>query len=288
MDLDINSFDIAKSFMGMELFQKLAPLAKVIQGKLNTTLRLKGNLTDDFTPNLNSLSGNAFAEILSSAVNPSNAEILNKLGNSLNFIDFKKINLNDLKTKLEFNNGKVSVKPFHIKYQDIDIEVAGAHGFDQTMAYNAVFNVPAKYLGTEVTNLIAKIDDASAKNLTIPVTANITGSYTSPSVKTDLTSGVSNLTKQLVEIQKQKLLNQGKDKVNSMLGDLISGNKAKKDSTSTAQSNAVKDVIGGIMGGNKTKTDSTKTKTNTQTKDAVKNVLGGLLGGKKKAKDSVK
>lgn len=288
MDLDINSFDIAKSFMGMELFQKLAPLAKVIQGKLNTTLRLKGNLTDDFTPNLNSLSGNAFAEILSSAVNPSNAEILNKLGSSLNFIDFKKINLNDLKTKLEFNNGKVSVKPFHIKYQDIDIEVAGAHGFDQTMAYNAVFNVPAKYLGTEVTNLIAKIDDASAKNLTIPVTANITGSYTSPSVKTDLTSGVSNLTKQLVEIQKQKLLNQGKDKVNSMLGDLISGNKAKKDSTSTAQSNAVKDVIGGIMGGNKTKTDSSKTKTNTQTKDAVKNVLGGLLGGKKKAKDSVK
>jgi len=289
MDLGINNFDIGKSFQGMELFQKLAPLAKVIQGKLNTTMNLKGNLTDDFTPNLNSLSGGALAEILSSTVNPSSAEILNKLGNSLSFIDFKKINLNDLKTKLEFSNGKVSVKPFHIKYQDIDIEVAGAHGFDQTMAYNAVFNVPAKYLGTDVTNLIAKIDDTSAKNLTIPITANITGSYTSPSVKTDLTSGVSNLTKQLVEIQKQKLLNQGKDKVNSMLGDLIAGNKAKKDSTSTAQSNAVKDVIGGIIGGNKTTTaDTTKTKTNTQTKDAVKNVLGGLLGGKKKAKDTVK
>ena len=69
MDLGINSFDIAKSFQGLELFQKLAPLAKVIQGKLNTTLNLKGNLTDDFTPNLNSLSGVAFAEILSSTVN---------------------------------------------------------------------------------------------------------------------------------------------------------------------------------------------------------------------------
>ena len=288
MDLGINSFDIAKSFQGLELFQKLAPLAKVIQGKLNTTLNLKGNLTDDFTPNLNSLSGVAFAEILSSTVNPANAELLNKLGNSLNFIDFKKLNLNDLKTKLEFNNGKVKVKPFQIKYQDIAIEVAGAHGFDQTMAYNAVFSVPAKYLGNDINNLITKLDDTSAKNLTIPITANITGSYTNPSVKTDLTSGVSNLTKQLVEIQKQKLLNQGKDKVNSMLGDIIAGNKAKKDSTSTAQSNAVKDVIGGIIGGNKTKTDSTKTKTNTQTKDAVKNVLGGLLGGKKKTKDTVK
>ena len=87
MDLGINSVDIAKSFEGMELFQKLAPLAKIIQGKLNTTLNLNGKLTDDMTPNLNSLSGSALAEILSSTVNPSNAEILNKLRNSLNFVD---------------------------------------------------------------------------------------------------------------------------------------------------------------------------------------------------------
>ncbi|WP_372753795.1 AsmA-like C-terminal region-containing protein [Mariniflexile sp.] len=287
MDLGINSFDIAKSFEGMELFQKLAPLAKVIQGKLNTTLNLNGNLTEDFTPNLNSLSGNALAEILSSTVNPANTEILSKLGNSLNFIDFKKINLNDLKTKFEFNNGKVSVKPFKIKYQDIDIEIAGSHGFDQTMGYNAIFNVPAKYLGSDITNLIAKIDDASAKNITIPITANITGSYTNPSVKTDLTSGVTNLTKQLVEIQKQKLINQGKDKATNMLSDLIAGNKAKKDSASTAQTNSVKDVLGSIVSGNKT-TATDSTKTTTTTKDAVKNALGGLLNSKKKAKDTVK
>ncbi|MEN3324764.1 AsmA-like C-terminal region-containing protein [Mariniflexile soesokkakense] len=287
MDLGINAFDIAKSFQGMELFQNLAPLMKAIQGKLNTTLNLKGNLTDDFTPNLNSLSGDALAEILSSTVNPSNAEVLNKLGNSLNFIDFKKLNLNDLKTKFEFNNGKVSVKPFRIKYQDIDIEIAGSHGFDKTLVYSAVFNVPAKYLGTEVTNLIAKIDDASAKNITIPITANIGGTYTSPTIKTDLTSGVTNLTKQLVEIQKQKLLNQGKDKVSGMLGDLIAGNKAKKDSATTNQNNTVKEVLGGIVGGNKPTATTDSTKTNT-TKDAVKNVLGGLLSGKKKQKDTVK
>ncbi|MFI0428543.1 AsmA-like C-terminal region-containing protein [Mariniflexile sp. HMF6888] len=285
MDLGINSFDIAKSFQGMELFQKLAPLMKVIQGKLNTTLNLKGNLTDDFTPNLSSLSGDALAEILSSTINPSNAEVLNKLGSSLNFIDFKKLNLNDLKTRFDFNNGKVSVKPFKVSYEDIEIEIAGSHSFDKTMAYNAVFNVPAKYLGSEVTSLIAKIDDASAKNITVPITATIGGSYTNPTVKTDLTSGVSNLTKQLVEIQKQKLLNQGKDKVSGMLGDLIAGNKTKKDSATTSQNNAVKEVLGGIVGGDKTTTtDSTKTNT---TKDAVKNVLGGLLN-KKKQKDTVK
>ncbi|MGA9649064.1 AsmA-like C-terminal region-containing protein, partial [Pedobacter sp.] len=229
----------------------------------------------------------ALAEVLSSSINPTNSEALNLLGSSLSFIDLKKLNLNDLKTKFEFNDGKVNVKPFHIKYQDIDIEVAGSHNFNQTMSYNAIFNVPAKYLGTEIISLIAKIDDASAKNLTIPITANIAGSYTKPSVKTDLTSGVSNLTKQLVEIQKQKLLNQGKDKVSGMLGDLISGNKAKKDSTSAKQNTAVKDVIGGIVGNKSTNTPTDSTKTTTPTKDAVKNVLGGLLN-KKKQKDTIK
>lgn len=287
MDLGISAFDIAKSFQGLELFQNLAPLMKVIQGKLNTTLSLKGDLTDDFTPNLTSLSGGALAEILSSTINPNQAEVLNLLGNSLSFIDFNKLNLNDLRTKFEFSNGKVSVKPFKIKYQDIEIEVAGSHSFDQTMSYNAVFNVPAKYLGSEVNRLIGKIDDKSVNLVSIPITANITGTYTKPSIKTDLTSGVSNLTNQLIEIEKQKLLNQGKDKVSNLVGDLISGNKAKKDSASTAQKSAVKDVLGSIVSGNKTTTaDSTQAKATT--KDAVKNVLGGLLSGKKKQKDTVK
>ena len=81
-----------------------------------------------------------------------------------------------------------------------------------------MFNVPAKYLGSEVNRLIGKIDDEAANNISIPVTANITGTYTNPSVKTDLSSSVSKLTNQLVEIEKQKLLNQGKDKVTDLLG----------------------------------------------------------------------
>ena len=273
MDLGINNFDIAQSFQGFEMMQKMVPIAKAIQGKFNTTLNLKGHLTDDFTPSLNSLSGNALAELLSSTVNPLNAEVLNQLGSSLNFVDFKKLSLNDLKTQFEFNDGKVNVKPFHLKYQDIDIEVSGSHNFDQTMSYNAVFNVPAKYLGSEVNRLIGKIDDASTNDISIPVTANITGTYIKPSVKTDLTSSVSKLTSQLVEIEKQKLLNQGKNKVTDLLGGLLNKNSktTETDSTSTQT----------------TQTDSTKTNTGSTVQKEIKNVLGGILSGKKKKKDSV-
>jgi len=282
LNLNADGFDIGKSFKDLELLQNLAPIAKLLQGKLNTTLNLSGELNNEFSPNLSSVSGNAIAELLTTQVNTNKGELFNKLEGALSFIDFSKLNFRDLKTSLTFANGKVSVKPFDLKYEDIAITVSGAHGFDKTLDYNAIFNVPAKYLGSDINRLIGKIDTEETKNITIPVTANIGGTLTSPNVKTDFTSGVSNLTKQLVEIEKQKLLNQGKDKVKGMLGDIIGGNKTKTDSIKNEQNNTVKDVLGGIIGGNKTQTDSTQT--NTSTKDAVKNALGGLLGGKKKEK----
>jgi hypothetical protein len=285
-NLGANDFDISKSFKGLELLQNLAPIAKILQGKLNTTINLSGSLDKDFAPNLSTVSGNALAELLTTNLSENESGLLSKLENSLSFIDFNKLDLKDLKTKLEFANGQVSVKPFDLKYKDIAITVSGAHGFDQTLNYNAIFNVPAKYLGSDITALISKIDSEEANNITIPVTANIGGSYTSPTVKTDLTSGVTNLTKQLVEIEKQKLLNKGKDKVTDLIGGIISGNKTKTDSTKTEQTNAVKDVLGGIIGNKTTQTDSTQTTPTNNTTNAVKNVLGGFL--KKKTKDTVK
>lgn len=293
-NLGANGFDIAEAFKGLELLQNVAPIAQYLQGKLNTTIGLSGDLDKEFTPNLSTVSGNLLAELLGTEVNAQQSPLLTKLDGALSFIDFDKLNLKDLKTSIAFANGKVSVQPFQLKYQDIVIDVSGSHGFDKSMGYSAVFNVPAKYLGSDVNRLIGKIDDKQANNLTIPVTANIGGTFTSPTVKTDLTSGITNLTNQLIEIEKQKLLNQGKDKVQDLLGNLISGNKSKSDSLKAEQNNMVKDVLGGLMGGNKTKTDTTIVKTDTtktkqtQTKEAVKNVLGGLLGGAKKSKDTVK
>ena len=275
MDLGIDGFNISESFNSLELLQNIAPIAKALQGKLNSTFKISGDLTSDLTPNLNSITGDAFAELLTTKVEPKNAAVFDQLKGALSFVDFEKLDLKDLKTKLNFENGTVNVSPFDVSYEDISISVAGSHGFDKTMNYNAVFDVPAKYFGDEVNSLISKIGDAKAvENLTVPVTATIGGSYTSPNVSTDLTSGVSNLTNQLIEIQKQKLITKGKDQLTDAIGGLLGG--TSKDSTQT--NNPVKDVLGGLLGGKTKKTDSTSI----DTKNPVKDILGGFLGRKKK------
>ncbi|AEH01273.1 AsmA-like C-terminal region-containing protein [Lacinutrix sp. 5H-3-7-4] len=287
MDLGIENFDISQSFKDLDVLKALAPIAKVLDGKLNSAINLKGNLGEDFTPVLNSISGGALAELLTTNVKPENAKLLNALNSKLNFIDFDKLDLKDLKTALQFDDGKVNITPFNLNYKDIGISIGGSHGFDQSMDYNLVFNVPAKYLGSDVNRLIGQINDSEVNNISVPITASLTGNFDSPKVSTDLTSGVKNLTAQLIEIQKQKLVNDGKDKIKDLLGGL-GGSQTNKDSTTTETNAPVKDIIKDvILGNNSNSTESTTADTTKSTSNTVKNIIG-LFGKKKKQKDTIK
>jgi hypothetical protein len=232
-----------------------------LRGKLDTGIELSGNLTNDFVPDLLTLSGNVLANIMAKEINEEEAPLLSALNAKLDFIDLNELNLDGLKTKLSFENGLVSVKPFTIKYKDIAINVDGGHTFDKKLNYKATMEVPAKYLGAQVNNLIAKIDEQELQSLTIPVVASIGGNYSNPQVNTDLTSGIKSLTSKLVEIQKQKLINQGKDKAKDLIGGLLSergkDSLGQKDSTKVG----VKEVLGGVLSGNQKKKDSAKTRT---------------------------
>lgn len=294
MKLGMDGFKIAETFNALEMFRTLAPIAKILQGTLNSDIQVSGSLKDDFTPNLNTISGNILAELLTDKIDAENAPLLTELDSKLNFLDLDKLNLKDLKTVLNFEDGVVKVKPFTLKYQDFAINVAGSHTFDQKLNYAATIEVPAKYLGKDINNIIARIDEKSLENLTIPITANIGGGYTSPTVTTDLTSGIKNLTAQLVEIEKQKLINKGKDKAKDFIGDLIAKNQKATDSAKKENQEKTQDVIGGLLGAATKKTDST-TKTDTTTsakkeaqKEVAKKILGGLLGKKKETSETKK
>ena len=262
MNLGLDKVNIAESFTQLDMLKSIAPIAGVIDGKLNSTIKLSGDLQQDMTPNLKSISGDLFGQLLSTTVNEKNSAMLTALSSNLKFIDMSKVNLNDVKATLSFKDGKVNVKPFDIKYQDIVVNVGGTHGFDQTMNYDLKFDVPVKYLGKDVNNLIAKLTPADQKQITsIPVSGLMTGNFSQPKFNTDLKQSTTNLTTQLVKMQKDKLVNQG----TSALGNLINGTKANTSGTSTA-------------------TDTTKTKPTpkeeikTKATDAIK----GLFGGKKK------
>lgn len=265
MNLDLKSVNISETFTQLDMMKNIAPIANVINGKLNSTIKLSGNLdAKELTPDLKSLTGDLMGQLLSTTVNPSNSTLLSALDNQINFIDLKKINLNDLKANLSFQNGKVNVKPFDIKYQDVTVNIGGSHGFDQTMNYNLKFDVPAKYFGKEANNLLSKLSPSDAAKIkNIPVNAVLGGNFSKPTISTDMKQATTALVNQLVEQQKQKLIQQG----TNQLTNLLNQNKNPKD---TAKSNVPA-----------TKEEA-KAKTEEAVKNKVKEGLNSLLNRKKK------
>ena len=255
MDLGLNGVDIQQTFTKLDMLKKIAPIAGIINGKLNSKIKVSGNLKDkEMAPDLNTLSGDLLGQLLSTTVKSSNSTLLSSLDDKLGFIDLKKLNLNDLKAALTFKDGKVNVKPFDIKYQDIKATIGGAHGFDQNMNYSLKLDVPAKYLGTEANNLIAKLSPSDAKKVeNVTINATITGNFSKPQISTDVKQATTNLVTNLVKQQKEKLISGGKDALSNII------------------SNATKP-----------KSDTTKTNVKTDVKNQAKDLLNGLFGKKKK------
>ena len=275
MKLDLNAMDIAKSFNGLDLLQGLAPIATALQGKLQTQVSLKGLLNKDLTPQLNSIAGNALAEILTAEVKPEQLALLSKLDERLNFIDLNDINLDNLKGYVTFNNGNVLVEPFDFNVKGINVNVAGGHGFDMNMNYNLTLDIPAKLLGSQIGSTLGRLSGEELQNMIVALPIGLTGQFQNPQININMEQAVNNLTQKIVAQQKENLKQKGTE--------------------------AIKDVLGGVLNRqglpttpvDTTKRDSTRvpvtTRTNEdQVKEAAKKVLGGILGGQKKPKDTTR
>ena len=269
MNLNLNALDISSAFTQLEMLEKIAPIAGVISGKINSTIKLNGNLdAKELTPDLSTLTGDLVGQFLETKVNADNSKLLSSLDSHLNFIDFNKLNIDKLKTHLTFDNGKVNIQPIDLSYEDIKIELGGTHGFDQSMNYGVTFDVPAKYLGKEVTSLLANLSGNEANTMTVPIKANITGDFSNPKVQTDMKQAITNLTNQIVAKQKTELINKGKDALGDALGTDVDIPTSKEEINQK-----VEDAKEEINQKIEEKKEEVKEEAKDKAKDALKNLL---------------
>ena len=275
VDLDMSKLNIVESFTQIEMLKHIMPIAKAVEGFFSSKISVTGKLTPELMPDMNSLSGSLSASILDGHVKGS-SPLVSALDSQFTQLNLSKMNLKDLKANVTFENGRVIVKPFTIKWNNSTINVAGNHGFDQTMDYKLTFNVPAKMLGSDASALLAKLTATEQQKLgDIPVNVNMGGNFAKPQVSTDMKQVVANLGLQIAKAQANQLTDKVMDKVTNEVTNKIAekiGGEAMNKAT---------DALGKLIGGGKTTpADSTKTQQQTpkdQAKKAVNNLLDGLF-----------
>ena len=285
---DVQGLDVQKTFMAFNTVQKLMPVGKFIAGKLTSKLTMKGKLGEDMMPDLNSLTGEGSLLLLQGFL--SKFGPLEKLATTLNVNDLQQISVKDIKNYFEFANGKVLVKPFSFKVKDIDMQVGGMHGIDQSIDYVINMKLPRSLLGTQGNNLINNLaSQATAKGVpvnlgeTINLNVKMGGTITNPSIKTDLKQAGASLAEDL----KKQATDFAKAKVDSTKQAVTT---AVKDSVASAKKQVVeslKDQLAKQLSGNK---DTSSKQSNSDSKKKLEETGKGLINNlfKKKNTDTTK
>ncbi|HLW15251.1 MAG TPA: AsmA-like C-terminal region-containing protein [Flavobacteriaceae bacterium] len=284
MNVSLQKVKIEETFKGMEFIRFIAPIANAFHGILDTQFNLAGDLSKDFTPKLETLNGNAVIDILSANINPADNKTVANLSQQLSFLNIEKLNLKDIHSTVQFKDGEIKMNPLEYSWRDMQVKLDGVHSLTNEMKYNANFDIPAKYLGKEATNLLARLSPEEAEKQHILLPVYITGSGTSPKIKVDTKAAIESLTAGIIDHQKDKV----KDKIED-----------KKEEIEDKLRDKGKDLLDGIIPGRGkdstatdknpgTKTDSTQTEKEQSAEDKVKDkVKEGLkdLFGKGKKKD---
>ncbi|MES1215205.1 MAG: AsmA-like C-terminal region-containing protein [Bacteroidota bacterium] len=283
---DVKNLDIQKTFYAFNTFQKLMPVGQFLAGKLSSKLTMTGNLKGDMMPDLKSLTGNGDLLLIEGVLKK--FQPLDKLAYALQIEQLKDISVKDIKNYIEFANGKVLVKPFTVKVQDIEMQIGGMHGFDQSLDYIIQMKVPRKYLGNDANALINNLaTQASSKGIPVKISdivnlsVKMGGTLTNPTIKTDLKEAAGNITEQLKE--------QATDFVKAKID---SAKQKTKDSLNVVKNQVVQGVQDEIKNQIFGKKDSTKgsslDSTKKKSEETIKNTINSLFKKKKPATDTTK
>ncbi len=286
MSYDVAGVDIQKTFNAFNTAQKLMPIGKFLAGKLTSVLSANGKLGNNMRIDMNTFSGNGNLFLIEGFL--SKFAPLDKIASTLNVKALEQISMKDVKVFIEFSNGKLLVKPFTVKVKDIEMEIGGLQGFDESINYTVNLKLPRALMGEKGNQLVNNLlIDANKKGIPLKLSdvvnlkLALTGSIKDPLVKVDL--------KQTGEKLADQMQQQVKDFVQAKID---SAKKAAGDTLKSVRKQLEMAAMEEWRKRMENKKDSASAKDSApvknngdKTKESIKGLFDNLL--KKKPKDTV-
>jgi len=257
--LKIDNLSIQQAENSFSIVKKYAPIAGMATGKFGTDFKISGELNQNMKPKLNTVNGNGLINIAQAAI--AESPVIKGITSITKLQNTDKVTLKDVVMSASIADGKLSVKPFNVKFGDYFATVNGATSLTGGIDYALKMNVPAGKMGAQLQALVNQNGGATAASSEIPLNIKVGGTFTNP--KATLIS----------DEQKQQV----KQAVTEAVTD-----KAKEAVQQAVQGTQVQDAVNTLLGVKKdsaaAKADSAKTKT---VQDVLQNKLQNLLKKKK-------
>jgi len=262
MGLKIDNVSIKEASSASSLVSTYAPVAGMMSGNFSTDFKISGELLKDMMPNMATVNGGGLIKIAQAALKDS--KIISGLTSLTKLNDANEVSMKDVLMSAAIKDGRLSVKPFDVKFGNYKTTVTGSTGLDQSIDYTLKMDVPAGKLGSQFNSFLSeKAGMKTDPNGTISLPITLGGTATNPSFKL--------VSSEQKEQAKEAVTNAAKEEGTKAIEKAVKGTEAEK-------------IVGNILG--KSSSDTTKTMTKADSAKAqqvedAKSLIKGLLKKKK-------
>lgn len=206
----MNDLSFAQTFKELDMIQQMAPVFENLKGNFSGKMSIEAQLDSVMSPKLNTLQGKG--SLSTKNLNLSGVEILDKIADATKYTALKDISVKDMNLDFTIENGRLNTQPFDIKMGNMNLNLSGSTGLDQTIDYSGKLKLP------ESAGNIADLTTFDLK---------IGGTFTAPKVSVD--------TKSMAKQAISNVANQALQEAGKKLGvDLSDANKQKEALVSAA------------------------------------------------------
>lgn len=230
----MNDLAFAQTFKELDMIQKMAPIFENLKGNFSGKMAIETRLDSVMSPQLNTLSGSG--SLTTKDLNLSGVEILNQIADITNYTALKNVSVKDMNLEFTIANGRLSTKPFDIKMGNMNLNLTGTTGLDQSIDYTGKLKLP---------------ETASSLGALTTVDLKIGGTFTAPRITIDTKSMAKQAAGKAIEAvgeklgidlsdaqkQKEALVNAARQAAEKLIEE---AEKQKENLISKAGSNALK------------------------------------------------
>ncbi len=265
--LKIDGLSIQQAATSFSIVKTYVPIAGLVTGNFSTDFKVNGELGQDLMPKMTTVNGGGLVKIAQAALTQS--KLVSGVTSLTQLNDTDQVSLKDVLMSASISDGRLSVKPFDVKFGSYLTTISGSTGVDGTIDYSLKMLVPSGQLGAQFSSLVNQYAGTNNSTTEIPLTIGVGGTYSNP--KTTLMAQEQK--QQAKEAVKEAITQKAEETSKEVVQQAIEGTNPK-------------DIVNGIL---KPKKDSTQSPTQDTTKTSVQqdaqkllqNKLNGLLKKKK-------
>jgi len=228
--MDINGFEISKTYDAFTIIQESAPIAKNCSGKISMGIQLNTLLNSEMSPVMRTV--NSTGNFKSERLSINNNGLLKQIGSKIKIDKYSNPVLQDLNVGFKIENGNIVIEPTEFQFAGSEAGFSGVQNLDKTIIYNLSLSVPSG----AAKNVLSKLDLPSGSE-DISMTAVIGGTVDDPKLK-EFKSGLVDDVKDVIN----DVVEDVKDEAKKKAAEILARARKKADEILAAADKASKKV----------------------------------------------